>query len=379
MKILMIFVDMLRPNLLNMGNNQMKDTPLDRVLKSWKGTFYPNCFTPGPDTPRSAACLWSSRYPIVNGCNTRLRYPQYFLKNSHNNFLHILGSNGYRLNFVMNQANLDLGELPEEFDKAYYYDSGLLEDKLKQVEITEDSFTYISIQDYHAVVNDWDAQCKAAKVGNKLIADELNLIAAYLPLDRFDRVMLYSDHGWAMHNEKMLTPIQQLGRNRTQIMLYIVNKGMPAYRVDKRLCSILDIGPTVCDMAGVRLPYHIDGLSLVGEEKHECILIEDHKNFDVTFGQTIEIWGVRSKKGIACCSTDGIIKANYELSEEVKSKLFEYISEHGSFFRENYFQQSVLDKYHAVESLPYYYDGTVRKGHNSIKSKIKRVVKRLLA
>ena len=52
MKILVIFIDMIRPNRLSTFNDKIvADTPLDLSLRELGGTYYTNCFSQGPDTP----------------------------------------------------------------------------------------------------------------------------------------------------------------------------------------------------------------------------------------------------------------------------------------------------------------------------------------
>lgn len=55
MKILMIFIDMLRPNLLHIIDESQPAREVEKVFEKWGGTLYTNCFTPSPDTPRSNA------------------------------------------------------------------------------------------------------------------------------------------------------------------------------------------------------------------------------------------------------------------------------------------------------------------------------------
>ncbi|UJF33216.1 hypothetical protein [Paenibacillus hexagrammi] len=59
MKILSVFIDMLRPNLMNVHNHEVPEHELDRFFRQLGGTLYTNCYTPAPDTARSMACFWS--------------------------------------------------------------------------------------------------------------------------------------------------------------------------------------------------------------------------------------------------------------------------------------------------------------------------------
>ena len=79
MKILLCFIDMLRPDLLNLYGNRFV-SQVDLFFEKLGGTVYRNCYTPGPDTPRSTACILTGCYPKKNGCDARVKYPKYFLK-----------------------------------------------------------------------------------------------------------------------------------------------------------------------------------------------------------------------------------------------------------------------------------------------------------
>ena len=80
MRILLVFIDMVRVDHLKTYNSDAKECCLDRRLAEIGGTIYTRCFSPGPDTPRSMACMQSGLYPFFNGCSTRIRWPFYFLK-----------------------------------------------------------------------------------------------------------------------------------------------------------------------------------------------------------------------------------------------------------------------------------------------------------
>ena len=74
MKILMIFVDMLRAINQNVCNDEVPWNRLDDALSKFGGIVYSNCYSPAPDTPRGLASIWTGTYPKVNGCDTRSKH-----------------------------------------------------------------------------------------------------------------------------------------------------------------------------------------------------------------------------------------------------------------------------------------------------------------
>ena len=63
MRILTVFIDMIRPNELPLFNkNILIKNPLDDTLKKLGGTQY-DCFTPGPDTPSQFSSLCNRDTP----------------------------------------------------------------------------------------------------------------------------------------------------------------------------------------------------------------------------------------------------------------------------------------------------------------------------
>jgi hypothetical protein len=85
MKVLTIFIYMIRANRLSTFNEKViNDTPIDFAFKELGGTVYSNCFTPGPDTPRGISSYYSGKNPYFNGCNVRLKWPQFFLRDEFN-------------------------------------------------------------------------------------------------------------------------------------------------------------------------------------------------------------------------------------------------------------------------------------------------------
>lgn len=373
-KILLIFIDMFRANLLNIWDCTKPKSNVDEVLEKWGGCAYTRCYTPAPDTPRSNGCLWSSVYPVKNGCNTRIRYPMHFLYQPRENFLRVLSDHGYKLNFVINPINENIGELPENFRGiAYYSDGKMLDKALDELQVTGDSITYISIEDYHMLVDDWRARPIAAEYADENIGRQLNLIDEKLNIRSFDYVVLFSDHGWTMSTEQYGTTIEQIGDNRCKILLFIRRRDDQYLTKDDRLCSIMDLGPTLADVCEINLHYQTDGKSLFDGKKHEFLLTEDHVDFNVSLSQAIEIWGILYRDGRKICrKSNGEWESNREtISEEEKEEANIIFKAYGSCYEENLNAGMIISRYRDLSKMTTYFDGTPRKVHTKLKTKVK--------
>ena len=371
---------MLRPNLLNLWNSKVTDTALDKWIKEFGGTIYTRAYTPGPDTPRSQASTWSSRYPKRNGCDVRIKYPMYNLNNPENNFFRVFKDAGYELNFFITEADRLLGELPEDFTKTCSYSrEKLLKDYLKTLTVSDNSLTYIVFDDFHHAVTDFYASRKAVDFGIMQIIKCLSLLEQELNMDSFDFILFYSDHGFAMINEKMDSAFKQLGEARSNVFMMTRKKGETRLKKDSKIRSVMDIGPTLCEVVGINIPYSIDGISLFDENGSDYVVISDHKTFNVDLNQTIEYWGIYNKHGFVAVDCDLNWEANYSLTEDDKENFTILLKKNGDFFEENIRATMVKNYYqNFISSSLCYFDGTPRKNHPSINYRLKFSVKKFL-
>lgn len=379
MKILLIFADMLRPGLLHTWNPDHKPSLTDEQIKKWGGTVYTRCYTPAPDTPRSHGCLWSGKYPKENGCDTRIKYPQWYLKKPEENFLRILKNHGYQFNFIMGESSREIGELPEDYTGCAYYSCGRpYREAFNEIVIAKDSLTYVSFKDYHYMVDDYSSRPVAGVKGNEIIGRALMMTDHALDIRQFDLVMMYSDHGWKMADESIVPMCSQLGGWRTQIFMYVRLKGDNVLKTNSKLCSIMDIGATVLELAGLEMPYSQEGISLLSDQEHKYLLIEDHKTFRVTIDQTIEIWGIRLKDNLICVNCSGEWESDIPVSDEEKDYWHQKLCKKGSFYKENIEASRILKLYAGIKSVKIYFDGTPRKSHPAFRIRIKKAVRKIL-
>ena len=106
------------------------------------------------------------------------------------------------------------------------------------------------IRGYHACVSFVDVQ-----IGRLLDAlDRLNLADNTI-------IILWGDHGWQLGEHGFWCKHTNF-EVATHVPLVIVAPGIGGNRVTPRLAEYVDIYPTLCDLAGIPLPAHLQGTSL---------------------------------------------------------------------------------------------------------------------
>lgn len=385
MKIGLIFIDLLRINLMNVYDTCNYENRIDRQIKKWGGCLYTNCYTPAPDTPRSMACLWSSRYPCDNGCDNRMKYPFYFLNKDNPDFLQLFMNNGYVVNSYIPETTEKVGILPNCIkDHKKYFSSRNLVEFLDSIKIEDNSITLFNFDDFHWAVSDCYAQKKHVNIGYEKMGEALELIEEKIGIDTFDVTIVFSDHGFKYREEFAGNDyFKQLNGDRTKVFMFVHEKGDKKMNYNYKLCSIMDVYPTLCNYAGITYDRSgIKGIDLRDKEEYEYIILEDHKTFSALLTQTIEYWGIRTKKGLACINCDEVWAADYELTEDEKEKFVQLLENEASCFIDNIRIQRAKEYYvEGLENNPLYWDLTPRKIRKPIKlilQEIKDKLKRFI-
>lgn len=362
---------MLRPDILNVYSQKNSISKLDIKLREIGGTFYKECYTSAPDTPRSNGCLWTSQYPSINGCTTRMKYPRYFLSNKIENLIDVFYKNEYECNFYMTDAAEVYGDLPSKAYETESQDkSKSLDDFLKHIYIADDSFTYLGFDDFHYLIDDCHAQRKYIHVGLDKCGDILNHIDKSIGFDTFDYIYIFSDHGFRFSDELFDTNLKMIDSARTRLFLFVHKKGDKALSYDHELRSIMDIFPTVCNTCGFMTPNDIKEIKLCNKKGHEFIFIEDHKSFTTGLGQVIDHWAIRDKDGLACMDIDKKWESNYVINNEKKRKMYSYILKYGAQAKENVLTEHIWNqaKFALKNKHITYFDGTERIKYDIEKS-----------
>ena len=354
---------MLRPNMMHSYNKNIKRYEIDDELDKFGGTKFNNCFTPSPDTPRSLACLWSGLYPERNGCIKRISYPKHYLNENNPTMLEIMSDRGYEFNFFINVDKLYNGVLPRGYEtKGYHNKDQDLQAYLDDIEIGEKSFTYIDISDFHYANDDYGHHYYGTKIGNQKVSNALKIIRNSLDITNFDLQIIFSDHGHKLIHENKTEPkYKLLNSDRSKILMMLKIKRLDQKEYDNKLCSIMDVFPTVLEIFEVDTVKGLDGISLLSNNEHEHIIAQDHFIFSPQINQDIDIWAVIRKEGFYFRTLEGYNFENEQNFIESPEELDKLIEEKSPSFSEYIKEKEMLAYYKRMASeRSIYSDGTPR-------------------
>ncbi|ERJ97763.1 hypothetical protein HMPREF0860_0469 [Treponema socranskii subsp. socranskii VPI DR56BR1116 = ATCC 35536] len=370
MKILLCFIDMLRPDLLNLYGNRFV-SQVDLFFEKLGGTVYRNCYTPGPDTPRSTACILTGCYPKKNGCDARVKYPKYFLKKNISTFLDVLKDNGIALKFYLDRYNVDIGFLPQGFytDENLCGSDLVIQDYLDKFTVKEDSFNFFYFPDFHNTVMDMDYSEKTPQIGLKKLYCILNILTEKLDFSNFDYCIFLSDHGYRLKRDMHKNLLDSY---RSRIFLFVHKKGDEKIIYSDKLKSTLDIAPMIAQLYTGK-EFKCDGMNLLSEYEHEYVLLEDHADFSVKLNQSIERYGVITPSGKYFTDCSGCWEySGAVLSSDMQKYFTSLLENNMTQYKENEFLFERLQFYKKNIYLKYNSDGTLRR--KSLKLRFKESV-----
>ena len=159
MKSLLIWVDMIRPNRLGIINPNVNETVFSSVLSDVGGVFYRNCFSPGPDTPGGMATFFTGMVPAKNGCESRMRWPRFYLRQDIDDLFKFATRAGMKVSSFTNPNERATGLFPEWFseDPCHNKDfdlDGFIVRENEEICKANSHLTFVSIPDFHWAFDD---------------------------------------------------------------------------------------------------------------------------------------------------------------------------------------------------------------------------------
>ena len=291
MKILIAFIDMVRVDHLNIYNPQVRECLLDKRLREIGGKVYTRCYSPGPDTPRSMACMQTGLFPHFNGCDTRIRWPKYFIKEGVDTIWDHAVERGMKVNLCCNQNETITGffNYKESKNISLFYSP---DEFVNKADFHENSLSFLGIPDMHTAIGDYYASDTAFKKGDKIVDLYFERYLTEGFISQFDYTIIFSDHGYQSEKErnKMKSTLALLDDSRNLLLMFIHENGSIGITTDNRLASMVDLYATVEQLIGGS--DYRQGYSLM-EEPHRTIThVEDHQDFRVYPEIMIKQWRV---------------------------------------------------------------------------------------
>jgi len=363
MKILTLFIDMIRANRLSVFNENIKiDTPLDNALKQLGGTIFTKCYTPGPDTPRGISSFLSGEDPYKNGCSTRLKWPEFFLNNNYKSIFDIFIEQNYEITCYSSPKERANGLFPKNISELDIHNSNYnLDDYLSDIQLKNDHFIFISIPDFHYAFDDFGYNLKGEKEAYKTVRSVYDIVFKNFDKDDFDHIIIFSDHGFKFSlQSKLEPPFLLLNDDRTNNILIHRKKFQNELIENHKLCSLSDLYATYQDILKLKIE---KGISLFSKDEREFVIIEDHISFEPKINQNIELWGVVTKEKVYIRTLDSAIlidKKTQEIESNIIQMYDKILSENSTFKSYIYEYSKIFSYKENIKSKSYYMNGKER-------------------
>lgn len=347
MKILVIFIDMVRVDHLKTYNPQAKECLLDKRLERMGGTIYTRCYSPGPDTPRSMACMQTGLFPHFNGCDTRIRWPKYFIREGVDTIWDHALANGMKVNLCCNQNETITGffNFKESENIKLYFSP---DDFATKADFCDNSLSFIGIPDMHTAIGDYKATDYAFKKGDEIVDLYFEKYLSNEFISQFDYTIIFSDHGYQSEKERnnMKTTLELLDDSRNQLLMFIHKNGASGVEKDNRLASMVDLYATAEQLIG-RSDYR-HGFSLLEKPQRTITHVEDHQDFRVYPEIMIKQWRVISDNFDIRTDVKNTIVSRG--TEEDKQQMDTYLREYAPKYADYVKQLQVWGYYDTLKS-----------------------------
>lgn len=355
MKILLYFADMFRSDLFL---KEPEDSELKQLLGALGGTFYSECYTPGPDTPRGMACLLSGLLPKKNGVTLRSIWPDLAYKTEHTSLLRVIYDD-----------NFDVGVLPSSpgrlslFPPDCHGKLHVLRDQSEAknfVNSDASAGTVLFVDDvtYHNIVDRAADFSNPHEIASGMVARNLQTTIEGL---EFDHIFFFSDHGCKLPGERT-DILSLLNENRTKILMFHhEKKNIGRFEISDKFCASLDLYPTVLSELGIQFSgAEIDGVSLKEATSGRKIPVEDYSDITAV-GPVPDLFAIFSaeESRLAYRGTEYLFKRQGDPTSliskiPVSTETAHYLNETSSWFAERrvyWDDETRVDVYRAMNRV----------------------------
>lgn len=358
MRTIIFFADMLRANLLDFTENQGS---LESSLRNYGGTWFSNCITSAPDTPRSMAIFFSGELPRVTGVDRRSKWPGGHLPDEFGNRLFGQIESG-RLSIIDKSLHHSQILFPKAVQEvAHFYPTVDEYANSSETDSKEDEVIFIVSKAYHEVVDSRHAHSSSHSKALSLVTSEINELVEKLKLSRGDRLVLFSDHGCKLSSDDF-DNLSRLNRDRSQVAFFLSDFSNPGEisQVEK-LLSMIDIHEVTKRLiSNKNMPMTELVLQILEENTSSPLVhVEDHLAYATQIGEPVKTWAVFSQNWEYYCDLSGherlVSNEKNLLSEgEIMEAARGFLESNASNYKELNYELSTLTskELHLVYEVP---------------------------
>jgi|GEM_PF-4078277 len=303
MKLLILLTDMVRADRIQSYNSSLAQaTPLDSFISSFGGTCFTNAYTVAPDSSRSCAALFTSHYPKENGITHRFLWPRESINPQLPTMVSLFEEHAYRsihyVGYGLPAARIIPSLQPHHSLHLGTFDA-YTKELAQAITQEENLISYCALDDYHWAIDDLGAHLASEHVAQTVTKEALDLLFSRIDKDAFDYIVILSDHGMKMDHEAGKAPELDINDNRSRIFMLLRKRGESDVMQDTRLCSVLDIMPTLVEASphlSTDLLKQMKGSSLLSTPTNTPLIIEDWKLQTIySLHHKPEVWAVRTR------------------------------------------------------------------------------------
>lgn len=159
---------------------------------------------------------------------------------------------------------LDTIKRPAEPAEDDWNDMPRFAQRLARTHAHKDMHNGLSDHEYMVKNDQWDPTIQAYQASIKFVDQQIGRFLAALeknPRNREAVIMLVSDHGWHLGEKKHWCK-GAIWEQTTRIPFIVSAPGVEAGSVSTQPVSLVDVYPSLADLAGLPLPDYLDGTSI---------------------------------------------------------------------------------------------------------------------
>lgn len=272
--------------------------------------------------------------------------------------------------------------LPSESDLCKHNSDFNLKKFIDEIQLSSNSHLFISIPDFHMVLDDLGYYKISENLGYKKIVSCLNIIFNKFKPDNFDHIIIFSDHGFKYRSEinyaKTFNNLYLFNEDRSNCFLFHRQKKQKFLEFENKLISLADMQKIYINILEKK-----EIRKNLKERNYVCY--EDHLDFKYSNFMQTEIFSLVNKNLTYIRSFNKALtldRSGKFISNSISDELDSILKLETTFAKKLEYFNKLPTQQGLVMELNYYSDGSKRYIKSNyfllkLKSVIKKIIKRI--